>query len=304
MSTPANDASTGAPAGFLKKKDTLRLVYYNVLLMLLLGAGLYFVVSAAATAQADQEAEVRKEKIAARRSAESVAALNTSRSQDLRPAADSVSGEAVAASDSGASSGSEQVPELNPETETPLTDPRMIAYVLFAITMAGGLGGALCNLRGIFEFTRDNQGMFPAHLELAFYLRPVSGVLCGLFTFFVSTFFAGALSQGDGSGWRTLDGMFPYIGIAFMAGFASQEFMERLKDTARTLFGSSSSPAPEPEPEPLPEPAALPELGKTESVHIKPESGGRESVSRTTEAPQTKQQAPPRRTIPPRKMVD
>ena len=80
--------------------------------------------------------------------------------------------------------------------------------------------------------------------------------------------------------------------------------MERLKDTARTLFGSSSSPAPEPEPEPLPEPAALPELGKTESVHIKPESGGRESVSRTPEAPQTTQQAPPRRSIPPRKMAD
>jgi hypothetical protein len=31
--------------------------------------------------------------------------------------------------------------------------------------------------------------------------------------------------------------MFPYIGIAFIAGFASQEFMERLKETAKTLFG-------------------------------------------------------------------
>lgn len=80
MSTPANDATAGAPAGFLSKKSTYRLVYYNVLLMLLLGAGLYFVVSAAATVQAGHEAEARKEKLAAKRSAESIAALNISRS--------------------------------------------------------------------------------------------------------------------------------------------------------------------------------------------------------------------------------
>ncbi len=117
----------------------------------------------------------------------------------------------------------------------------MIAYVLWAISLAGGLGGVLSNLRGVFGFTRD-QSYFPAYLELPFYLRPVSGVLCGLFTFFVSSFFSGALAQqGAGSGWQTLQGMFPYIGIAFIAGFASQEFMERLKDTAQTLFGVQTS---------------------------------------------------------------
>lgn len=124
----------------------------------------------------------------------------------------------------------------------------MISYVLLAILLAGGLGGALCNLRGIFQFARDNS-FFPTYLEIPFYLRPISGMICGLFTFFVGSFFAGALSKGEADGWQTFQGMFPFIGIAFLAGFASQEFMERLKETAKTLFSTASIPT-EPSAEP------------------------------------------------------
>lgn len=123
-----------------------------------------------------------------------------------------------------------------PVKPTPPTPPGVVMYVLWAITLAGGLGAALSNLRGLYEYHRD-LNYFPAYLEMPFYLRPLSGMLCGLFTFFVSNFFAGALAQQSAGAWQTVQGSFPFIGIAFLAGFAAQEFMERLKETAKALFG-------------------------------------------------------------------
>lgn len=293
-----------ASDGFLSPQQTRRLVLYNVVLMLLLGAGLFWVIYFSANTLYQQEKNAREQ-----------ARLDTQKKTPpekpaaaiphAAPADSTNSGEG--ADSAGAvppppAQDSIQAPPATPET--PLTDPRMIAYILFAITMAGGLGGTLCNLRGIFEFTRDNKGKFPEHLEMGFYLRPVSGVLCGLFTFFVSTFFAGALSQG-GSSWRTLDGMFPYIGIAFIAGFASQEFMERLKDTARTLFGSGNGAAPEPQPEPEPEPEPEAGAANRESLNpIRPDKGGRESLEGDKPAEKRSSPTPPRRTTPPRKLAD
>jgi hypothetical protein len=144
-------------------------------------------------------------------------------------------------------------------------DPAMIRYVLWAISLAGGLGAALSNLRGVFEFSRDHT-YFPAYLELPFYMRPFSGIICGMFTFFVSTFFAGALTQGDNSGWHTLQGMFPYIGLAFIAGYASQEFMERLKETAKSLFGVPTTAA-QPPAAPAAPAAKLPVSGLDDDGH-------------------------------------
>ncbi|MEJ2535697.1 MAG: hypothetical protein P8048_01330 [Calditrichia bacterium] len=51
----------------------------------------------------------------------------------------------------------------------------------------------------------------------------------------------GALSLNLGSntntsGWMTFSGRMPYIAIAILSGYASQEFMQKLKEVAKTLF--------------------------------------------------------------------
>ena len=298
-----SETNGSASDGFLSPNRTLWLVLYNVGLMLLLGAGLFLVISSTADTLYKQEKSAREQ--ARLDASKKIPAAKPAAALPAAPA-DTTTGNAETSDSAAASAPATDSVQTQSDTpETPLTDPHLIAYILFAITMAGGLGGTLCNLRGIFEFTRDNKGKFPEHLEMGFYLRPVSGILCGLFTFFVSTFFAGALSQGGSSGWRTLDGMFPYIGIAFIAGFASQEFMERLKDTARTLFGSGNgnAPAPEPEPEPQPEPEAG--AANRESLNpLRPEKGGRESLSGDGDKPVEKRTPPPRNPSPPSKLAD
>lgn len=215
----------------LSRTRTVRLVLYNLALTLVFSLLLYQVIMQAAEAEAQKQARKKNQ-----------AATTAVQAPAQKPAAAPVADSLQPAADSGVQEVVSPAVDAAPE-ETPQTDPRMISYVLWAISLAGGLGGVLSNLRGVFGFTRD-QSYFPAYLELPFYLRPVSGVLCGLFTFFVSSFFSGALAQGSGAGWQTLEGMFPYIGIAFIAGFASQEFMERLKDTAQTLFGVQTSNNP------------------------------------------------------------
>lgn len=221
-------ATNETPGSNLSRTRTLYLVAYNIGITLVFSTLLYQTIFKAAMAEAaltdpKQELQVKVEK---KVSVEQVPGTNGKDSSVT--SIDSV----ITRSDSA--SGKSTIVEA--KTEKIPAMPQMIAYVLLAIFLAGGLGGALSNLRGIFEFARDKT-YFPAYLEIPFYVRPVSGVICGLFTFFVSSFFAGALTQNAVAGWQTLNGMFPYIGIAFIAGFASQEFMERLKETAKTLFG-------------------------------------------------------------------
>ncbi|MBU6340069.1 MAG: hypothetical protein KGS48_01130 [Bacteroidetes bacterium] len=210
------------PNGGLSPKRSLYLALYNVLIVFLFSALLYQTILAASRREAGTgKKEIRIEK----------KIVQSPGKDTLKTGKDSLVVQ-VQLDDSLLQKDSISIKQLG--SHAPV--PGMIAYVLWAIFLAGGLGGALSNLRGIFEFSRDLT-YIPAYLEIPFYIRPVSGVICGLFTFFVSSFFAGALTQGSPSSWQTLEGMFPYIGIAFIAGYASQEFMERLKETAKTLFG-------------------------------------------------------------------
>jgi len=68
--------------------------------------------------------------------------------------------------------------------------------------------------------------------------------MTGLFAFFVGHLFVTSFSEGPASSWRYLEGRLPYVGLAIVAGFAAQEFMERLKEVARTLF-NPSTPRPQ-----------------------------------------------------------
>lgn len=308
MSTPANGFSTQA----LPRTRTIVLILYNIVLTIVLSAMLYRVVVDAA------DAEARRMESGVENQPATPAPLPVPAVQPVGLAPDSaVLATPVAAPDLNATSSETEMdgdfpaddtvvetaalPAAPPaSSEAPVGDPRMIAFVLFAITLAGALGGALSNLRGVFEFTRENAGEFPAYLELPFYLRPVSGMLCGLFTFFVSTFFAGALSSAGGAGWRTLDGMFPYVGIAFIAGFAAQEFMERLRDTARTLFGNGTAAVPVVT---TPAEPVVPASG-LESLPGQADDGFESLGKREVRAPQTPPAPPPPTVTVPQKRAD
>lgn len=238
------DNSSATPSGALPQKRTYYLVGYNVVLVAIMAITLYNVLLSAAKADLNfQKAQAQEKNLSRSVAARPVAAPAT------EGTADSLQTSAAPASETAI----DQAPAGTPSEDAPLESRNliMISYVLWAISLAGGLGGALSNLRGVFEYARD-KSYFPEYLELPFYLRPVSGILCGLFTFFLARFFTISMSSGEnlGSGWQSLEGMMPYIGIAFLAGFASQEFMERLKETAKSLFGVptqlSDVPAPPP----------------------------------------------------------
>lgn len=241
------DNSSANPSGALPQKRTYYLVGYNVVLVTIMAITLYNVLLSAAKADLNfQKAQAQEKHLsrpaAARPAAATPAPATEGTADSLQTSAAPVSETAI-----------DQAPVGAPSEDAPLESRNliMISYVLWAISLAGGLGGALSNLRGVFEHARD-KSYFPEYLELPFYLRPISGVLCGLFTFFLARFFTISMSSGEnlGSGWQSLEGMMPYIGIAFLAGFASQEFMERLKETAKSLFGVPTQlnepPAPPP----------------------------------------------------------
>jgi hypothetical protein len=111
--------------------------------------------------------------------------------------------------------------------------------MLATMALAGAAGATLCNLRGIFRWVSQEGGL-PTRFETPFYIRPFTGALTGLFTFFVGHLLVASLSERTGTiHWRYLEGRLPYVGFAIVAGFASQEFMQRLKEVAKTLFSES-----------------------------------------------------------------
>lgn len=115
-----------------------------------------------------------------------------------------------------------------------------VVAMLATVLVAGIAGGALCNLRGLFKYhQRSLMGSFPTRLELPFYIRPLTGAVTGLLTFFTMHLIVTTLSASNGE-WRSLSGRIAYIAVAILAGFASQEFMQRLKEVAITMFSESA----------------------------------------------------------------
>src|SRR4030095_2356112 len=121
---------------------------------------------------------------------------------------------------------------------------KLVLFTLFTLLTAGGLGGVVCNLRGIFKYHRDKNKL-PDQFRIPFFVRPWLGAAVGLITFFVLSFLNSALSSAPTLAWTTLAGRIPFIGLALLAGFASQEFMERLKEVAKAAFGETEQ-APQP----------------------------------------------------------
>jgi hypothetical protein len=129
------------------------------------------------------------------------------------------------------------------EAVSPSIDPdqlkSLLSFTLVTMLFAGATGGTLCNLRGLFKYGRD--GEFPTNLQAPFYIRPFTGAVAGVFIFFVGNLLTSALSiQASNLTWASLPGRLPYIALALLAGFASQEFTERLKEVAKTSFSPNT----------------------------------------------------------------
>lgn len=108
--------------------------------------------------------------------------------------------------------------------------------ILVLMLIAGALGGVLCNLRGIFVYYRDEGGL-PADYAIPYLVRPFTAGICGLFIYFVLSMVITSITLvpvAEGIGFQ---GTVSYIALAIVSGFGSQEFMERLKEVAITLFG-------------------------------------------------------------------
>ncbi len=103
----------------------------------------------------------------------------------------------------------------------------------------GGIGGCLYNLRGITKHMQNQD--FYEQYELTYYLRPLSGSLCGLFVF--ALMYGGVLTLTLGASEVDVNdqSVFLYIAVSLLAGYGSHEFLRKVKDINRTLFALSET---------------------------------------------------------------
>jgi hypothetical protein len=117
-----------------------------------------------------------------------------------------------------------------------LPKSKMLEFVLLCTLLAGGMGSVLSNFRGIYFALKTFNG-FEKRSEIPYYIRPLMGMMSGMFAFLLSNFFTYNFNTPTAQpGWQSFDGLLPYIGVAFLAGFIAQEFVSRLKEIARAVF--------------------------------------------------------------------
>ncbi|MBV6472161.1 MAG: hypothetical protein JPMHGGIA_00414 [Saprospiraceae bacterium] len=112
--------------------------------------------------------------------------------------------------------------------------------IILLMILAGSLGGLLCNLRGFFMHFQSEQRSFPGNLEIPYYVRILLGGGAGLFIYFVANFMISSVTMEYRATQVPFNGMVSFIALAILAGFGSLEFFQRLKETARALFGQKA----------------------------------------------------------------
>lgn len=115
--------------------------------------------------------------------------------------------------------------------------------IILAMGLAGLLGAVLANLRGFFEYMRE-AGKFPDNLLIPYLLRPITGGLSGVLVFFLANTLVSSAASSYESQFVTYKGTISFLAFAILAGFASQEFTERLKAAAAALFGTPPKAIP------------------------------------------------------------
>lgn len=195
MNESQHNISGESKDSLLCQRELFRLVTFNILLAIVLSASLIYLVA----------------------------------QTPIRPPERSVASEER--TDAG---GLQNQAPISPELDSGILTYAIITTLL-TVVVAGGAGGTLCNLRGLFKWIAECNG-FPRSYKIPFYIRPLTGMLTGLFTLFAGHFLVSTLSETSIETWRFLPGRLPYIGLAILAGFAAQEFMEGLKAAALRLF--------------------------------------------------------------------
>ena len=72
-------------------------------------------------------------------------------------------------------------------------------------------------------------------LEVPLYLRPLSGAVMGVLTFFLLQFFVAVLSVGATTqGWALLHGRLAYVAVALIVGFGVRD-LEKVRALAANL---------------------------------------------------------------------
>lgn len=119
----------------------------------------------------------------------------------------------------------------------------IVIATLIAMFVAGATGGVLCNLcnANLPNYGKDKEDEI-AQDELDYYLRPLKGAVTGLLAFFVGNLLVTSLSiNATEQNWANLTGRLPYIAVAILAGYASPEFMSRLKEVAKAIFSADNN---------------------------------------------------------------
>lgn len=183
---------------------------------------------------AQEKVETVKEPVASTDSTEPTESIESDDSMDTMDTMDS---DATTTTTAGADSTKRTIITPLP-TELKAGKKGLVDFfdILVLMLIAGALGGVLSNLRGIFVYYRDEGGLPPDYV-VPYIVRPFTGGICGLFIYFVLSLMVTSITLvpvAEGVGFQ---GTVSYISFAIVAGFGSQEFMERLKEIAITIFG-------------------------------------------------------------------
>jgi len=176
------------------------------------------------------------------------------------------------------------------------TEPVNFLDMLVVMFLAGMLGGVLANLRGIFEFYREEKG-FPDHLFIPYLIRPLTASISGLLIFFISHLIISSTANPTyDNEYISFRGMVSFMSLAIISGFASQEFTERLKAAAGTLFGISPTVSTETD-----KPSSLPLSEETDpdhAVNTSETDHSLDSDNNTTINPEASENIPPLENTP------
>ncbi len=115
-----------------------------------------------------------------------------------------------------------------------LPDWYMSRNLFINSALIGSLGGVLYCLRGIY-LNKSVHKRWDKDWYVWYYLRPLTSLISG----FVSSIFlkAGLLTLDASEGSTT----FGYLAIAFIAGYNVDNFLKKIEDVAKTVWGIDKS---------------------------------------------------------------
>ena len=123
-------------------------------------------------------------------------------------------------------------------------DNTLVKTIVY-VGVSGGIGGVLYSVRGFIY--HNETGDFKETSKWAILYQPVTGFIAGVLVYFliVGGLLTFTSSTNVSSATNYSKGILFYCGIAFLAGFGTKKFNEKLDELASTIFsaGPDSSSA-------------------------------------------------------------